>query len=172
MRKIPSFILIWLSELCANLLWIDYLKTYDAVVGDVTILAARSRKVEFTQPYAESGLVTVVQARSKEPHKTWLFMNPFTIDMWVLTAALLIYTMIIVWVVENQSNNPAFRGPWNSQLGTAFSFTFSSLFFAHSKYKYSKHKEYDCLMNNWVTHTASPCCFISQRRRFVATLLE
>ncbi|KAJ9690595.1 hypothetical protein PVL29_012979 [Vitis rotundifolia] len=49
-----------------------------------------------------------------------------------LTGALLIYTMFIVWVLEYQSNNPAFRGPWKSQLGTALWFTFSSLFFAHS----------------------------------------
>ena len=45
------------------------IKTYDAVVGDVTILAKRSKKVEFTQPYAESGLVMILQVRSEEPHK-------------------------------------------------------------------------------------------------------
>ena len=110
------------------------IKTYDAVVGDVTILANRSKKVEFTQPYAESGLVMILQARSEEPHKAWMFMKPFTREMWVVTGALLVYTMFIVWVVEYQSNNPAFRGPWKSQLGTALWFTFSSLFFAHSKY--------------------------------------
>ncbi|RVW79140.1 Glutamate receptor 2.9 [Vitis vinifera] len=108
-----------------------YNKTYDAVVGDVTILANRSKKVEFTQPYAESGLVMILQARSEEPHKAWMFMKPFTREMWVVTGALLVYTMFIVWVVEYQSNNPAFRGPWKSQLGTALWFTFSSLFFAH-----------------------------------------
>ncbi|KAJ9690596.1 hypothetical protein PVL29_012980 [Vitis rotundifolia] len=107
-----------------------YNKTYDAVVGDVTILATRSKKVEFTVPYAESGLV-IIQARPKEPHKAWMFLKPFTMEMWVVTGALLIYTMFIVWVLEYQSNNPAFRGPWKSQLGTALWFTFSSLFFAH-----------------------------------------
>ncbi|KAJ9690585.1 hypothetical protein PVL29_012969 [Vitis rotundifolia] len=107
-----------------------YNKTYDAVVGDVTILATRSKKVEFTVPYAESGLV-IVQATSEEPHKAWMFLKPFTWETWVVTGALLIYTMFIVWVLEYQSNNPAFRGPWKSQLGTALWFTFSSLFFAH-----------------------------------------
>ena len=108
-------------------------KTYDAVVGDVTILATRSKKVEFTVPYAESGLV-IVQVTSEEPHKAWMFLKAFTWETWVVTGALLIYTMFIVWVLEYQSNNTAFRGPWRSQLGTALWFTFSSLFFAHSKY--------------------------------------
>ncbi|RVW88457.1 Glutamate receptor 2.7 [Vitis vinifera] len=107
-----------------------YNKTYDAVVGDVTILANRSKKVEFTVPYAESGLV-IVQVSSEEPQKAWMFLKPFTMEMWVVTGALLIYTMFIVWVLEYQSNNPAFRGPWKNQLGTALWFTFSSLFFAH-----------------------------------------
>ena len=108
------------------------MKTYDAVVGDVTILASRSKKVEFTMPYAESGLV-IVQETPEEPHKAWMFLKPFTTKMWVVTGALLVYTMFIVWVVEYRSNNPAFRGPWESQLGTALWFTFSSLFFAQSK---------------------------------------
>ncbi|KAJ9690590.1 hypothetical protein PVL29_012974 [Vitis rotundifolia] len=108
-----------------------YNKTYDAVVGDVTILANRSEKVEFTQPYAESGLVMIQQVRSEEPHKAWMFLKPFPTKMWVITGALLVYTMFIVWAVEYRSNNPAFRGPWRSQLGTALWFTFSSLFFAH-----------------------------------------
>ncbi|CBI33359.3 unnamed protein product, partial [Vitis vinifera] len=60
-----------------------------------------------------------------------MFLKPFTMEMWVVTGALLIYTMFIVWVLEYQSNNPAFRGPWKNQLGTALWFTFSSLFFAH-----------------------------------------
>ncbi|KAJ9690578.1 hypothetical protein PVL29_012963 [Vitis rotundifolia] len=75
-------------------------KTYDAVVGDVTILATRSKKVEFTVPYAESGLV-IVQATSEEPHKAWMFLKPFTWETWVVTGALLIYTMFIVWTIRS-----------------------------------------------------------------------
>ncbi|KAJ9690576.1 hypothetical protein PVL29_012961 [Vitis rotundifolia] len=94
--------------------------TYDALVDCV-----------YNKTYAESGLVMIRQVRSEEPHKEWMFLKPFTGEMWVVTGALLVYTMVIVWVVEYQSNNPAFRGPWRSQLGTALWFTFSSLFFAH-----------------------------------------
>ncbi|KAL6312410.1 hypothetical protein AAG906_029021 [Vitis piasezkii] len=110
--------------------------TYDELVDCVynkvitPIPSFCSLNLEFTVPYAESGLV-IVQVTSEEPHKAWMFLKTFTWETWVVTGALLIYTMFIVWVLEYQSNNPAFRGPWKSQLGTALWFTFSSLFFAH-----------------------------------------
>ncbi|GMI82318.1 GLUTAMATE RECEPTOR 2.7, glutamate receptor 2.7 [Hibiscus trionum] len=111
-----------------------YSKTYDAAVGDITILATRADHVEFTQPYAESGLSMIVPAKSED--SAWIFLRPFTMEMWLVTAAILIYTMFIVWMLEHQSN-PEFRGSWNNQIGTALWFTFSSLFFAHREKIYS-----------------------------------
>ncbi|KAK8273815.1 hypothetical protein V6Z12_D10G032000 [Gossypium hirsutum] len=103
-------------------------KTFDAVVGDITILANRAELVEFTQPYAESGLSMIVPAKSEE--SAWMFMKPFTWEMWMATGAMLIYTMFIVWFLEHRSN-PEFEGTWKTQIGTAMWFTCSSLFFAH-----------------------------------------
>ncbi|XP_058197506.1 glutamate receptor 2.7-like [Rhododendron vialii] len=103
-------------------------KTYCAAVGDITILANRSKKVEFTVPFTESGLSMVVPV--KPSPKPWIFLKPFTLGMWLATAAVLVYTMLIVWFVEHRSN-PDFSGPWNDQLGSALWFTFSSLFLAH-----------------------------------------
>ncbi|KAG7959071.1 hypothetical protein I3843_10G054300 [Carya illinoinensis] len=86
-------------------------KTYDAIIGDVTILADRFQHVDFTLPYAESGLAMIV------PEKTdslpLMFAKPFTLEMWVVTGAILMYTMLI------------------DQISTALWFTFSSIFFAH-----------------------------------------
>ncbi|KAJ9136084.1 hypothetical protein P3X46_033196 [Hevea brasiliensis] len=107
-----------------------YNKTYDAIVGDVTILADRTEKVEFTQPYTESGLSMIVPIKSEE--SPWMFTKPFTWQTWVVIGAILIYTMFIVWFLEHQSN-PEFRGPLKNQIGTAVLFTFSSLFFAHGE---------------------------------------
>ncbi|KAF9683638.1 hypothetical protein SADUNF_Sadunf04G0034700 [Salix dunnii] len=111
-----------------------YNKTYDAIVGDITILANRSDKVEFTQPYAESGLSIIVPETSKE--SAWMFMKPFTKGMWLATGAILIYTMFIVWFLEHHTN-PDFKGPWKNQMSTAMWFTFSSLYFAHKEKIYS-----------------------------------
>ncbi|XP_021832533.1 glutamate receptor 2.7-like [Prunus avium] len=109
-------------------------KVYDAAVGDITVLADRLDKVEFTQPYMESGLSMIVP---KKPEKsTWMFMKPFTWKMWVVTGAILIYTMFVVWFLERPSN-PEFGGPLKNQIGTATWFTFSSLFFSHREKIYS-----------------------------------
>ncbi|KAK3013527.1 hypothetical protein RJ639_010027 [Escallonia herrerae] len=105
-------------------------KHFDAVVGDVTILANRSLYVEFTQPFAESGLSMLVPVKS-EAHKAWMFFKPLSLEMWVVTCALLSCTMLVVWFFEHQTKNPEFEGPWKDQLATSMWFIFSSLFFAH-----------------------------------------
>ncbi|KAJ8549505.1 hypothetical protein K7X08_033212 [Anisodus acutangulus] len=104
--------------------------TYDAIVGDITILAERTKYVEFTQPFAESGLTMVVPVKFDGSKKAWMFLKPFTGNMWIATGGVLVYTMLVVWFMEHQSN-PEFRGLWKDQFGTAMWFTFSSLFFAH-----------------------------------------
>ncbi|KAK7400648.1 hypothetical protein VNO78_11887 [Psophocarpus tetragonolobus] len=111
-----------------DLVQLVYNKTYEAVIGDVTIIEERLQYVDFTVPYAESGLSMIVTEKSKE--STWMFMKPFTWQMWVATGALLIYTMVVVWYLEREPN-PEFHGSWKSQISTALMFTFSSLFFAH-----------------------------------------
>ncbi|XP_058197510.1 glutamate receptor 2.8-like [Rhododendron vialii] len=103
-------------------------KTYSAAVGDITILAERWKDVEFTEPFTESGLSMVVPVKPSQ--KAWMFLEPFTLGMWLAAASVLVYTMFIVWFVEHRSN-PDFSGPWNDQLGNALWFTFSSLFLAH-----------------------------------------
>ncbi|XP_058197502.1 glutamate receptor 2.7-like isoform X1 [Rhododendron vialii] len=103
-------------------------KTFGAAVGDVTILSKRWSGVEFTEPFTESGLLMVVPA--KPAHKAWIFLKPFTVETWLATGAVLIYTMFVVWFLEHRSN-PEFGGPWKDQLGNVLWFTFSSLFLAH-----------------------------------------
>ncbi|KAG4146470.1 hypothetical protein ERO13_D05G159950v2 [Gossypium hirsutum] len=94
-----------------------YNKTYDAAVGDITILANRVDHVKFTQPYAWSGLTMIVPAKSKD--SAGIFVKLFSIEMWLATAAILIYTVFIVWI------------------GTTLWFAFSSIFFAHREKVYS-----------------------------------
>jgi len=106
------------------------LQSYDAIVGDVTILANRSRNVSFTQPYTESGLSLILPAESDD--SAWLFMKPFSTEMWIATVGILIYTMIIIWFLEHHLN-PEFGGPLKTQITTTMWFAFTSLFFAHSK---------------------------------------
>ncbi|XP_044461043.1 glutamate receptor 2.7-like [Mangifera indica] len=102
-----------------------YNKTYDAAVGDVTILEERTKYVEFTQPYTESGLTMIVPAKSE--NSMWMFLKPFTFKLWMVTTAAFIYTVLIVWLMEHQSN------PDFNQISATLWFTFSSVFFAHKE---------------------------------------
>ncbi|XP_040958698.1 glutamate receptor 2.2-like [Gossypium hirsutum] len=51
-----------------------YNKTYDAAVGDITILANRTTLVEFTQPYAETGLSMIDPVKPES--SAWMFLKP------------------------------------------------------------------------------------------------
>ncbi|XP_059670011.1 glutamate receptor 3.5-like [Cornus florida] len=104
-------------------------KTFDAAVGDITITTERWDQVAFTVPFIESGLLIVVPV--KKASKAWLFLKPFTSDMWVVTVAIFFYTMFIVWFLEKSSNQELISGHWKEQLGNVLWFTFSTLFFAH-----------------------------------------
>ncbi|XP_075663617.1 glutamate receptor 2.4-like [Castanea sativa] len=111
-----------------------YNKTIDAVVGDLTILANRTKYVEFTQPYAESGLSMVVPAHSEG--SAWMFLKPLTWKTWLMTGVVFMYTMLIVWFLEHQYN-PEFNGTLKNQIGTTLWFTFCTLFFALGERVYS-----------------------------------
>ncbi|KAK8469014.1 hypothetical protein PHAVU_006G179300 [Phaseolus vulgaris] len=117
-----------------DLVQLVYNKSYDAAVGDMTILEERLQYVDFTVPYAESGLSMIVPSKSKE--SAWMFTKPFTWELWMVTGSILIYTMLVVWYLERESN-PEFHGNWKTQISTALWFTFSSLFFAHREKMHS-----------------------------------
>ncbi|KAH9328311.1 hypothetical protein KI387_000419, partial [Taxus chinensis] len=84
-------------------------KKFDAVVGDVAIVANRSKIVDFTQPYIESGLAMATPLRKVNSGGTWAFLQPFTLEMWCTTAAFFLLMGAVVWILEHRVN-PEFRG--------------------------------------------------------------
>ncbi|KAL2981460.1 hypothetical protein AAZX31_13G290600 [Glycine max] len=105
------------------------LNNYDAAVGDVTIVPNRTRILDFTQPYMESGLVVVVPVKETKS-SPWSFLKPFTAQMWCVTGAFFIFVGTVVWILEHR-HNPEFRGRPKKQLMTVFWFSFSTMFFSH-----------------------------------------
>ncbi|GJR72870.1 glutamate receptor 3.4-like protein [Tanacetum coccineum] len=103
--------------------------TFDAAVGDVTIITNRTRIVDFTQPYMESGLVIVVPVK-KSKTSPWAFLKPFTIEMWLVTGGFFLLVGFVVWILEHRLNHE-FRGPPSQQVITIFWFSFSTMFFSH-----------------------------------------
>ncbi|KAK7312717.1 hypothetical protein VNO77_36802 [Canavalia gladiata] len=102
---------------------------FDAAVGDVTIVTNRTRIVDFTQPFLESGLVIVVPVKEKKS-SPWSFLEPFTTQMWCVTGAFFLFVGTVVWILEHRFNKE-FRGPPRKQIITVFWFTFSTMFFSH-----------------------------------------
>ncbi|KAK2657701.1 hypothetical protein Ddye_010753 [Dipteronia dyeriana] len=102
---------------------------YDAAVGDITIITNRTRMVDFTQPYVESGLVVVAPVWKSNSNE-WAFLRPFSPLMWGVIAVFFLAVGAIVWTLEHRQNDD-FRGPPKRQVVTIFWFSFSTMFFAH-----------------------------------------
>ncbi|XP_054793523.1 glutamate receptor 2.7-like isoform X2 [Prosopis cineraria] len=107
-----------------------YSGNFDAVVGDVTIIANRSNYVDFTLPYTESGVTMVVPVKDKRKKNAWAFLKPLTWDLWVTIACSFVFIGFVVWVLEHRINEH-FRGPPSHQIGTSLCFSFSTMVFAH-----------------------------------------
>ncbi|XVF32039.1 hypothetical protein REPUB_Repub17cG0047300 [Reevesia pubescens] len=104
-----------------------YLKNYDAVVGDTTIFASRFSYVDFTLPYTDLGIGMVAPKTSK--NSMWIFLKPLSGDLWTTTAALFIFTGLVVWLIESPINSE-FQGSASKQVGTILWSSFSTLVFA------------------------------------------
>lgn len=90
----------------------------DAAVGDIAIVTNRTKIVDFTQPYMESGLIVVAPVKEQK-HNAWAFLKPFTLSMWVVTGGFFLFVGAVVWVLEHRHNHE-FRGPPKKQLTTIF----------------------------------------------------
>ncbi|KAH0900747.1 hypothetical protein HID58_040250 [Brassica napus] len=88
---------------------------FDAVVGDIAIVTKRTRIVDFTQPYIESGLVVVAPV-TKLNDTPWAFLRPFTPPMWAVTAAFFLIVGSVIWILEHRINDE-FRENTVSTLG-------------------------------------------------------
>ncbi|KAI5599579.1 hypothetical protein BDE02_02G205900 [Populus trichocarpa] len=99
---------------------------FDAAVGDIAIVTNRTKIVDFSQPYASTGLVIVAPIRNSKS-SAWVFLKPFTAEMWCVTAASFVVIAVVIWVLEHRVNDD-FRGPPRRQLVTMFMFSFSTLF--------------------------------------------
>ncbi|ESQ53575.1 hypothetical protein EUTSA_v10024351mg [Eutrema salsugineum] len=102
---------------------------FDAVVGDIAIVTKRTRIVDFTQPYIESGLVVVAPV-TKLNDTPWAFLRPFTPPMWAVTASFFLIVGSVIWILEHRINDE-FRGPPRRQIVTILWFSFSTMFFSH-----------------------------------------
>ncbi|KAD3338448.1 hypothetical protein E3N88_33969 [Mikania micrantha] len=117
------------SEAYNQLIHEVYLQKYDAVVGDTTITANRSLYVDFTIPYTELGVGTVIKD-DQNSRKLWWFLEPLDTYMWVVTTLSFFIIAATIWFLEHHHQDSAFRGPWHGVVGPLLWFSFSTLTFS------------------------------------------
>ncbi|XP_056176779.1 glutamate receptor 2.7-like [Syzygium oleosum] len=113
-----------------NLIYQVYLQQYDAAVGDITITANRSLLVDFTMPFTETGVGMIVPVDTSRSTNVWIFLQPLTVDLWLVIGAFFVFTGWVVWIIEHNDNDE-FKGPLAHQIGTVMWYSFSTLVFAH-----------------------------------------
>ncbi|KAL7214080.1 hypothetical protein ACSBR1_026490 [Camellia fascicularis] len=79
----------------------------------------------------ESRLVIVVPIKERKS-SAWVFLRPFTVEMWCITGLFFVFVGVVVWIFEHRMNHE-FRGPPSQQVTTIFWFSFSTMFFAHKE---------------------------------------
>ncbi|GFP81640.1 glutamate receptor 2.2 [Phtheirospermum japonicum] len=109
-----------------------FLGNFDAVAGDVTIVANRSEYVDFTLPYTASAVAMVVPYEDDKSKNAMVFTKPLTWQLWVTTLFSFIFIGSLVWIIEHERNTD-FQGTSWYQVGTMFLFAFSTVVFAHKE---------------------------------------
>lgn len=110
------------------------MQNYDAAIGDITITANRSKYVDFTLPFAEGGIISIVPITYEDVNDIWAFLKPLKKELWLTSIAFFFLTGLAVWILEHRVSS-AFRGPPSQHVGMIFYFPFSTLVFAHREYK-------------------------------------
>ncbi|KAM7459660.1 hypothetical protein LguiA_036654 [Lonicera macranthoides] len=107
-----------------DLVYQVYAGEYDAVVGDITIIANRSNFVDFTLRYTESGVSLVVPIKDNKRKNALVFLKPFTWGLWVTSLCSFVFIGFVIWILEHRINED-FRGPPSHQIGMIFYFSFT-----------------------------------------------
>ncbi|KAL1825359.1 hypothetical protein ACET3Z_012137 [Daucus carota] len=79
-------------------------KKYDIVVADVTILAERAQRVDFSTPYLGSEVVMLRQVKYDGVNYMWIFLKPFSSDLWLTIAISCIFMGAVVRTLEHRAN--------------------------------------------------------------------
>lgn len=96
------------------------------MVADVTILPERTQRVDFSTPYLESEVVMLRQVKYDTGNYMWIFLKPFSLDLWLTIAISCIFMGAIVRTLEHRANT-------QRQLGMLVWFPLASLVFPESK---------------------------------------
>lgn len=75
----------------------------------------------------------MVVAVKQQPEKAWIFLMPFTKELWALTVVLILYNGLILWLIEKQEGNDDLVGSFRHQIGVLVWLSFNTLFSMQGK---------------------------------------
>eukprot|EP00727_Mastigamoeba_balamuthi_P012979 m51a1_g8303 putative glutamate receptor -like (1316) ;mRNA; r:47281-56998 len=75
---------------------------YTLGIGNVLVTDVRLLSVDFTQPFLESSLSTIVSV-PKSSVDMWSFFSPFTLGMWLTIAGVMLGSGVVFYAVEGRS---------------------------------------------------------------------
>ncbi|XP_068649182.1 glutamate receptor 2.1-like [Aristolochia californica] len=125
-----------------ELIYQVFLKRYDVVVGDTTIIPNRSNYVDFSQPFTDSGIsmiVPVVDADATK--KIWWFLAPLSMELWFASAGMSVVKGVLIWFFE-RSTNEEFQGTKPEQVGKILYFSFTIFVFANREKLNTNHARF------------------------------
>ncbi|KAK4268529.1 hypothetical protein QN277_025176 [Acacia crassicarpa] len=84
----------------------------DAIIGDITIVASRTKCVDFTLPYLDSSVAMVVRVKNISTSKG-ILLKPFKWSLWLILGAIFVGATIIINAFEIiRANNSRFNNPF------------------------------------------------------------
>lgn len=104
------------------------------MVGDTTIVVNRTFYVDFTLPYSESGVVMLVPVKHDKDKTIWIFIRPWSLDLWLAAIAACIFIGLVLRILERRNFNKELGGPLNRQLGMILCLPFYALTLPESKH--------------------------------------
>ncbi|KAJ7979515.1 Glutamate receptor-like protein [Quillaja saponaria] len=87
---------------------------YDAVVGDVTIVADRAAYVDFTLPFTETGVRMIVRVQHGKHINMWIFLRPFSWDLWLTLTLVCVFIGVVIRIMERNVNMSELNGSSSS----------------------------------------------------------
>lgn len=76
------------------------MQNYDIVIGDITITYNRTRYADFTMPYTDSGIGMIVRFKQAENKNIFIFVQPLTICLWLVSFGFVIFIGITIYIME------------------------------------------------------------------------
>ncbi|KAI9115847.1 hypothetical protein K1719_012777 [Acacia pycnantha] len=85
----------------------------DAIIGDITIVASRTKCVDFTLPYLDSSVAMVVRVKKTSTSKG-ILLKPFKWSLWLILGAIFVGATIIINALEiiRANDNSRFNNPF------------------------------------------------------------